>query len=91
MYQIVEKRRRPPFEKKTDRYREVAAYYMQHSNGGRIVCEFQQPLTELYGAAYYGSDDWGQKHDEYWKRIFAWGGVGDRPPEDTDVYRMLHA
>jgi hypothetical protein len=86
MCQIVGRKQRPPFEKPTDRYRQVAAYYMLHSNGGMVVDEFQFPLTGLFGAANPYCDDWGQKCDEYWEKTFAWGGVADRPYEETDAY-----
>lgn len=91
MCQMVERKHRPPFEKPTDRYRQVAAYYMEHENGGMIVCEYQLPLTELFGAADYASDDWREKEAAYWERTFAWGGIGDRPPEESLEYRIAHA
>ena len=70
--------------RETDRYREVATYYMEHINGGAVVSEFQQPLANVFGAAHFHAPDVAQKRDAYWKNVFAWGGVGDRPPEDSE-------
>jgi hypothetical protein len=82
--EITRKRRRSIIVRETDRYREVAAYYMENDNGGRTVSEFQHPLAELYGISHFHADDRGKKRDEYWKKVFVWGGVGDRMDEDED-------
>lgn len=53
------------------RYTLLAASYMENSNGGQVVCEFQAPLAKLYGANYYAASDYDQKRDQFWARAFS--------------------
>jgi hypothetical protein len=53
------------------RCEQVAVYYMEHSNGGRVVSEFQGRLAEVYGIDWYYSDDRLAKQAAYWERTFA--------------------
>jgi hypothetical protein len=84
MMEIVRKTRLD-LPRKTDRYRELAVYYMEHINGPGVVSEFQQPLADVFGVTYFHAPDVAQKRDGYWKNVFAWGGVGDRMPEGTEA------
>jgi hypothetical protein len=80
----IAKKRRRTVEKDTDRYREVAAYYMQNNNGACVASEFQRPLAELYGITHYDANDREQKRAEYWENVFDWGGTWDRMDEDEE-------
>jgi hypothetical protein len=53
------------------RCEQVAVYYMEHSNGGRVVSEFQGRLAEIYGIDWYYADDRPAKQAAYWERTFA--------------------
>jgi hypothetical protein len=56
---------------KTDRYRLVAAYYMQHQNAPGPVSEFQKPLADLYGTPHYDPFDKDGKQKAFWENAFA--------------------
>jgi hypothetical protein len=52
------------------RYQEVAAYYMEHSNGVGVVSEFKPHLAALYGVKWYHAPDCTQKRRAFWSRVF---------------------
>jgi len=56
---------------KTDRYRLVAAYYMQHQNPPGPVQEFKRSLAELYGKQRYDLSDKDGKQKAFWDKAFA--------------------
>jgi hypothetical protein len=62
---------------KNDRYREVAAYYMERSNPVGVVSEFQQPLAYLYGLKWFHAPEREGKRAAFWERVFATKG---QPP-----------
>lgn len=51
---------------KRARYREVAAYYMEHSSSTGVVLEFQQPLARLYGVEWYHAPEREEKRSKFW-------------------------
>jgi hypothetical protein len=56
---------------KDDRYREVAAYYMERINAPVVVSEFKPFLAELYGLASYDVPEREGKKAEFWSGVFA--------------------
>ena len=53
-------------------YAHLAAYYMEYSNPGGVVTEFQRPLAKLYGlTSWHYDDEKDNKRAEYWKNAFA--------------------
>ncbi len=54
---------------KQNRYRYLAAYYMDHSNGAGVVVEFQRTLADLYGLDYYHSPERASKREAFWNKI----------------------
>lgn len=52
------------------RYELLAASYMETSNGGQIVTEFQESLERLYGSQQCHGSDWTQKRDDFWNKAF---------------------
>jgi hypothetical protein len=56
---------------KKDRYREVAAYYMEQPTGPGVVEEFKQTLADLYGIRVYNDPTREQMREKYWARTFA--------------------
>ena len=61
---------------KHERYRHVAAYYMEHSNTPGVVVEFQQPLSEVYGIKWYHAPNMPEKRDAFWAKFEARVGDG---------------
>ena len=55
---------------KTDRYRLLAAYYMQYQNAPGPVSEFQKPLADLYGTKHYDAADKDGARKAFWDRAF---------------------
>jgi hypothetical protein len=55
---------------KHERYREVAAYYMEHSSARGVVSEFQQPLASLYGIKSYHAPERKEMRSKFWARVF---------------------
>lgn len=55
---------------KKNTFPELAVYYMEHSPGAGVVCEFQRPLAEIYGISHFHHADREQKRQEYWARVF---------------------
>jgi hypothetical protein len=53
------------------RYRNLAAYYMQHQNPQGPVSEFQRPLAKLYGTRRYDHLDKDGKRKRFWEKAFA--------------------
>jgi len=53
---------------KNGRYRYVAAYYMEHSNGSpdMAVSEFWEPLAKLYGVPYYRAEGQEDGRKQFW-------------------------
>jgi hypothetical protein len=66
---------------KLARYREVAAYYMEHSSSTGVVVEFWEPLARLYGIEWYHAPERQEKRKKYWDEVFASTGAswGDKP------------
>jgi len=55
---------------KTDRYKYLAAYYMEHSDAGKKpLIEFWPTLSVLYGAEYYQSLMRVRKQKAFWSRL----------------------
>ena len=53
-----------------ERYREVAAYYMEHSNPGTgVAAEFRLPLASLYGIRSYHAPEREQMRTKFWARV----------------------
>ena len=52
---------------KNDRYRFLAAYYMDHSS--LVVTRFKAPLARVYGIPHYYSQDREAKKAAFWARI----------------------
>ena len=50
-----------------DRYRLIAAYYMQHQNAPGPVSEFQPHLARLYGTRMYDPFDKEGKQKAFWE------------------------
>ena len=55
---------------KLDRYREVAAYYMEH-NGPAVVSEFKKPLAALYGITRYSAPEREETRRKFWAGVLA--------------------
>jgi hypothetical protein len=53
---------------KNDRYRFLAAYYMENSNGSRqrVAMEFKDDLAKLYQVQWYDAKDRERKRSEFW-------------------------
>lgn len=49
-----------------NRFKHVAAYYMQFSNTSGPVCEFKPTLARLYGLRTYDCEECEQARDQYW-------------------------
>lgn len=62
------------------RYREVAAYYMEHSNGPGPVMEFQSTLATLYGLDRYYAEELDERRKAYWDGVLGLGGR-NHPPD----------
>ncbi len=58
---------------KTDEYKYIAAYYMQHQNPMGPVSEFKADLAALYGLNWYDSPERQKKQAAFWKRYFEQG------------------
>ena len=52
-------------------YLYLAAYYMEHSNEGRVVVEFQGFLASLYGVKWYrhNSPEINSKRKAFWEKM----------------------
>ncbi len=55
---------------KHERYREVAAFYMEHSNAPVVVSEFKQPLASLYGVRSYHAAECEEMRRKFWAGVF---------------------
>jgi hypothetical protein len=53
-----------------ERYREVAAYYMEKAASPVVAPEFRPSLAALYGADTYRSQDCPMLREAFWKRTF---------------------
>jgi hypothetical protein len=53
-----------------ERYKHVAAFYMQHQNAIGPVSEFKPHLAELYGTDDYDHFDKDGSQKAYWDRAF---------------------
>jgi hypothetical protein len=53
---------------RTRRYRFVAAYYMENSNGRgqRVPPQFRGALARLYGADTYSSPEYRARREQFW-------------------------
>ena len=53
---------------KIARYRYLAAYYMENSNGSRqlVAAEFKDVLAELYGLDWYDAKDREPRRKKFW-------------------------
>jgi hypothetical protein len=53
---------------KHERYRFLAAYYMENSNGSRqrVAMEFKDDLAKLYGVQWYNATDRDAKREVFW-------------------------
>ena len=53
---------------KHERYRFLAAHYMENSNGSRqrVAMEFKDDLAKLYGIRWYDAKDRDAKRGEFW-------------------------
>lgn len=58
-----------------ERYRLVAAYYMQHQNATGPVSEFQPHLARLYGTRMYDPFDPEGKRKAFWEAAFGETGA----------------
>jgi len=57
---------------KIERYRPLAAYYMQHSNSGMPVQEYWSALEKVYGSRIGDQQSVRkEKQDEYWRNFEA--------------------
>lgn len=53
-----------------ERYREVAAYYMEHSNPGTgVAAEFKLPLASLYGVRPYDAPEREEMRKKFWADV----------------------
>jgi hypothetical protein len=66
---------------KRERYRYVAAYYMEHSNAPVVVMEFQIPLAKEYGIRNYHGNDREDKRRAYWERFQAQAAAQKKGPD----------
>lgn len=56
---------------KNERYREVAAYYMEHSNAGTgVAAEFKLALASLYGVKSFHAAECDDMRERFWTRVF---------------------
>ncbi len=56
---------------KNERYREVAVYYMEHSNPGTgVASEFKLPLASLYGMKLFGAPEREEMRESFWASVF---------------------
>jgi hypothetical protein len=53
----------------TTRYKFLAAYYMEHSDGSKPLTEFWPTLSELYGVDYYQSPMRESKREAFWRKL----------------------
>ena len=54
-----------------ERYREVAAYYMEHSNSGTgVAAEFKLPLASLYGVRSFETPERERMQERFWTSVF---------------------
>ncbi|MCC7419822.1 MAG: hypothetical protein IT428_06060 [Planctomycetaceae bacterium] len=69
---------------KNETYREVAVYYMEHSNGDirRVASEFKEDLAKVYGASHFEAKDINEKRASYWAAVFDGGEVNDDAEND---------
>jgi hypothetical protein len=56
---------------KVERYRNLAAYYMQFQNAPGPVFEFKDSLARLYGCTSYHAPDRDKRQRAYWERALA--------------------
>ena len=52
------------------RFREVAVFYMEHSNTPGVVSEFKEPLARVYGISHYDAKDREARRKAYWEEVF---------------------
>lgn len=56
---------------KNERYHEVAAYYMEHSNpGAGVAAEFKLPLASLYGVRSFDAPEREEMRKRFWTNVF---------------------
>ena len=55
---------------KQKRYREVAAFYMEHSIGACAPSEFKQPLASLYGLKAFDAPEREDVRKRFWAAVF---------------------
>jgi hypothetical protein len=56
---------------KNERYREVAVYYMEHSNPATAVAtEFKRPLASIYGVKAFDAPEREQMQKKFWANVF---------------------
>ncbi|MDA3961725.1 MAG: hypothetical protein PF961_13125 [Planctomycetota bacterium] len=53
--------------KNHDRYRYVAAYYMENSDAPGVAFEFKAPLSKAYGISRYDSDARNEAQLSFWE------------------------
>ncbi|MCK4660338.1 MAG: hypothetical protein KAV82_12515 [Phycisphaerae bacterium] len=61
---------------KNERYREVAVYYMEHSNPGTgVAAEFKLPLASVYGVKTFDAPEREEMQKRYWANVFESAGA----------------
>ncbi len=56
---------------KNERYREVAVYYMEHSNPGTgVAAEFKRALASLYGMESFHAVERDEMRKKFWASVF---------------------
>ena len=56
---------------KNERYREIAVYYMEHSNPGTgVAAEFKVPLASVYGVKSFDGPEREQMQTRFWASVF---------------------
>lgn len=56
---------------KSERYREVGVYYMEHSNAGTgVASEFKGPLASVYGLKAFDVPERVEMQAKFWASVF---------------------